>query len=134
MNLIKKLSDRINEKYSSTATFYTFDPVGHAKFYLSALEWVLFQIEALNDEHNNGWISVDDRDNPPPYQQEVIVYLYNKTDPKKSYVKTERFVNAYPYKPTSHAFNWGIMNLNYEVLYWQLLPQPPKEITNDTTN
>ena len=81
----------------------------------------------MMEKPNNDWISVDDIDNPPPYQQEVIVYLYNKTEPKKSYVKTERFVGDYPHKPKSHVFNWGVMNTNYEVLYWQLLPQPPKE-------
>lgn len=88
-------------------------------------------IDDLINHYNNDWISVDDRDNPPPYQQEVIVYLYNKENPEKSYVKTERFVNAYPHKSESHGFNWGIMNLNYEVLLWQPLPQEPKEILGE---
>lgn len=119
MNLIKQLSDRINEEYSSTTTFYALDPVGHAKFYLSALEWVSFQIEALNDEHNNGWISVDDR--LPTEHDVYAVYC-----PGSLYFQHEKEkIQIASFHPD---IGWKSCTL---ITHWQPLPKAPKEKPND---
>lgn len=154
MSLIKKLVDKINEKHSATASFYSFDPMGHSKFYLSALEWVLNEIEKLNKESetNNGWISID---NELPYCHIVCSsdwyegWSTDKYCPLQIVTKDNMLRTAVLLEMKIQDFHgeklfWlcDIENLNGkfvihdisedfleidEVKYWQPLPQPPKE-------
>lgn len=116
MNLIEKLVDKINTKHSSTVNFYAFDPVGHSKFYLSALEWVLTQIDTLKNDHNNGWISVDDE--LPRQSGYYLVYGFDNFD-EQCYAKIQHF--------SMEVNGFFATDLDFEVEYWQPLPEPPKE-------
>lgn len=112
MSLIEKLVDRINEKHSSTASFYSFDPIGHSKFYLSALEWVLNEIEKLNKESepNNGWISIDDG-LPDDDKNNYLVYsIHTKVYEKVDIEKLKMMIDN-----------------SAKITHWQYLPEPPKE-------
>lgn len=131
MNLLEKLVDKINAKHSSTANFYAFDPVGHSKFYLSALEWVLHQIDALKNEHNNGWISVDDKSLKKYANKEILIYVCDTVKKAFYSVDNNPFTDddgkEYQY---SHWFSDEFGDFMWEfdeVKYWQPLPVPPKE-------
>lgn len=126
MSLIKKLVGRINEKHSSTASFYSFDPMGHSKFYLSALEWVLSEIEKLKvTDGLNDWIRVDGK--KPDNNTKVIAYFQHEKNKLFNTTQLTIFNERY-FDDTGHWLNWGDDgNPQYRVTHWHPLPEPPKE-------
>lgn len=137
MSLIKKLVDKINEKHIATVNFYSFDPMGHSKFYLSALEWVLNEIEKLNQESvvDDGWISIDDDSLKQYANKEILIYACDTVRKAIYSVDNSPYIDDdsrdYQY---SHWFSDEFGDFMWEfdeVKFWRPLPKPPKEQKNE---
>lgn len=97
----------------------------------------------LNKSNNHGWISVDDKDNPPPIHQNVLIYINNDMVVHElglsDNIAIAKLViddgddDSYKYWYTAERCG-GDYNISFpieikfeNVDYWKHLPTPPQE-------
>lgn len=84
-----------------------------------------------NHQLNDGWISVDDENNPPPINQDIFVWLtseYQNRGDSVHGVATDKFFDDDDYKGFGFEYHNNSLKENkIFVTHWQYLPNPPQE-------